>query len=74
MKERIGKAQEQTARPTEGTPPADAAENVGYVPAEEPARMPPTIHGSIGHQLVTLAIIGLAVALLMLAVWIGEPA
>jgi hypothetical protein len=76
MEERIGKDEDIT-RPMQGedAAAADAAERVEFVPTpEKPERVPPTIYGSIGHQLVTLAIIGLAVALLMLAVWMGEPA
>lgn len=73
MKERIGNEQEPTVRPA----PENGAspEDVGYAPPpEDTRRAPPSIHGSIGHQLVTLAIIGVAVALLMLAAWMGEPA
>ena len=76
MKEQIGNEQEQTLRPTqeEKAPPADAEESVGYAPPEKSPRVPPTIHGSTGQQIVTLAIMGLAIVLMMLAVWIGEPA
>jgi hypothetical protein len=74
MEERIGR-DEDLARPIQeqGAAPKDAAEDVGLAP-EKPARAHSTVHGSAGEQLLTLAMIGLALMLLMLAVWVGEPA
>jgi hypothetical protein len=74
MENQIGK-DEDIARPIleEGAAPTEAAEDVELAP-EKPARARSTVHGSAGEQLLTLAMIGLALMLLMLAVWVGEPA